>query len=288
MQLAPPCSAPACWWWMRASGLLLRWELQLGAVFYGLPPPPSYGAIWDSKTPHRPASERVSWCLETFPAWDGSLSLTLLSVFFLVFYILSYVLLKRMGCRSGCPMSSTSIQKLFCGSCSAFKWSFDEFVEEKVVSPSYSSTILGLLPPRPPPPFIPFYKTNFLVRVSVPHIHSHTDFNIKFRKLKSDPIISCAKMNNDSPELSNKNPSSLIWHYFCCVVAKLCLTLWQPHGLQSTRPSLSMGFSRQKYLNRLPFPSPGDLPVPGIEPVSPELADGLFTTEPPWKPLDWH
>ena len=43
-------------------------------------------------------------------------------------------------------MSSTSIQKLFCGICSAFKCSFDEFVGEKVVSPSYSSTILG--PPR--------------------------------------------------------------------------------------------------------------------------------------------
>ena len=33
-----------------------------------------------------------------------------------------------MGCLSGCLVSSTSIQKLFCGSCSVFKWSFDEFV----------------------------------------------------------------------------------------------------------------------------------------------------------------
>ena len=51
-----------------------------------------------------------------------------------VFYILSYLLLKRMGCLSECLVSSASIQKLFCGSCSAFKWSFDEFVMEKVVS----------------------------------------------------------------------------------------------------------------------------------------------------------
>ena len=43
-------------------------------------------------------------------------------------------------------MSSASIQKLFCGICSAFKRSFDEFVGEKVVSPSYSSIILGLPP----------------------------------------------------------------------------------------------------------------------------------------------
>ena len=34
----------------------------------------------------------------------------------------------------------------------------------------------------------------------------------------------------------------------------------------------------------LPFPSPGDLPDPGIEPVSPALAGGFFTTEPPGKP----
>ena len=40
-------------------------------------------------------------------------------------------------------MSSPGIQKLFCGIYSGFKCSFDEFVGEKVISPSYSSTILG-------------------------------------------------------------------------------------------------------------------------------------------------
>ena len=63
-----------------------------------------------------------------------------------IFYILSYLLLKTMGCLSGCLVSSASVQKLFCGICSAFKLSFDEFVGEKVVSPSYSSAILGLPP----------------------------------------------------------------------------------------------------------------------------------------------
>ena len=60
-----------------------------------------------------------------------------------IFYILSYLLSKTMGCLSGCLVSSASVQKLFCGVCSAFKWSFDEFVGEKVVSLSYSSAILG-------------------------------------------------------------------------------------------------------------------------------------------------
>ena len=46
---------------------------------------------------------------------------------------------------------------------------------------------------------------------------------------------------------------------------------------------LSMGFSRQEYWSGLPFPSPQDLPDPGIElrsPVSLALAGGFFTTEP--------
>ena len=47
---------------------------------------------------------------------------------------------------------------------------------------------------------------------------------------------------------------------------------------------LSMGFPRQEYWSELPFPSPGDLPSSGIEPVSPALAGGFFTTEPTAKP----
>ena len=42
---------------------------------------------------------------------------------------------------------------------------------------------------------------------------------------------------------------------------------------------LSMGLSRQEYWSELPFPSPGNLPYPGIEPASPALAGGFFTTE---------
>ena len=47
-----------------------------------------------------------------------------------------------------------------------------------------------------------------------------------------------------------------------------------------------MGFPRQEYWNGLPFPTPGDLPDPGIEPmslVSPALAGGLFTSFATWK-----
>ena len=47
---------------------------------------------------------------------------------------------------------------------------------------------------------------------------------------------------------------------------------------------LSMEFSRQEYWSGLSFPSPGHLLDPGIEPVSPALAGGFFTTVPPRKP----
>ena len=47
--------------------------------------------------------------------------------------------------------------------------------------------------------------------------------------------------------------------------------------------SQSMGFSRQEYWSGLPFPSPGDLPNPGIEPRSPALQADALPSEPPGK-----
>ena len=54
---------------------------------------------------------------------------------------------------------------------------------------------------------------------------------------------------------------------------------------------LSMGFSRQEHWSGLPCPPPGDLPDPGIEPVSqksPTLAGRLFTTSAAWEALIKH
>ena len=48
---------------------------------------------------------------------------------------------------------------------------------------------------------------------------------------------------------------------------------------------LSMGFPRQEYWSGLPFPSPGDLPDPGIEPGSPALQADSLPSEPQEKPI---
>ena len=50
---------------------------------------------------------------------------------------------------------------------------------------------------------------------------------------------------------------------------------------------LSMGFSRQEYWSGLPFPSPGNLPYPGIEPRSPTLQADALTSEPRGKWKGW-
>ena len=68
-----------------------------------------------------------------------------------------------------------------------------------------------------------------------------------------------------------------------CLVTQLCpdsVTVWT---LAHQAP-LSMEFSRQEYWRGLPFPSPGDLPDPGIEPVSHALAGGFFTLSPQGSP----
>ena len=49
---------------------------------------------------------------------------------------------------------------------------------------------------------------------------------------------------------------------------------------------LSLEFSKQEYWSGLPFPSPGDLPNPGIEPRSPALQADSLATELPGKPME--
>ena len=81
---------------------------------------------------------------------------------------------------------------------------------------------------------------------------------------------------------------------FPCYVLSSCSHVWlfvTPCTIAHQLP-LSMGFSRQEYWSGLPFPSPGNLPDPGIEPtslMSPALSgEFFFTTEPteePWLSL---
>ena len=100
-----------------------------------------------------------------------------------------------MGCFSGRLMSTANDQKLFCKLCSPFCCSFDEFVEEKVISPSYSSTILT-------PPI------NFIYKV------------FSFSKLKSPfgPVLiplGAFPLKGYFPHFSETSPRNFYYIYFC-------------------------------------------------------------------------
>ena len=66
-------------------------------------------------------------------------------------------------------------------------------------------------------------------------------------------------------------------NYLLCI--RLLVTPW----IVALQAPLSMGFPRQEYWSGLSFSYQGDLPDPGIKPMSPPLAGRFFTTEPPGK-----
>ena len=134
MPPALPCPAPTFQWRMQASVLLFRWGSYCWAcnllvlIIYLFFLPVMLPSVFPRLTTD--SAGRV------FPGvWKP-----------LFFYIFPYLFLKTMVCFSGCLMSSASLQKLFCGVCSALKCSFEEFVREKVIFPSYSSAIFPQLP----------------------------------------------------------------------------------------------------------------------------------------------
>ena len=65
-----------------------------------------------------------------------------------------------------------------------------------------------------------------------------------------------------------------------------CVWLFVTPQIVASQAPLSMGFSRQEYRSGLPFPPPGDLPDPSIEPeslMSPALSGGFITTSATWE-----
>ena len=95
-----------------------------------------------------------------------------------------------------------------------------------------------------------------------------------FRWVRSQPT-------SDWPRENSKDGQACA---YSCMLSVVWLFV-TPRTVAHQAP-LSMGFFRQEHWNGLPFPPPGDLPHPGIEPVPsvfPALAGGFFTPEPPGK-----
>ena len=76
---------------------------------------------------------------------------------------------------------------------------------------------------------------------------------------------------------------SLAILHVCVLASQSCLTLCDPMDSTARQALLSLGFSRQGYWSGLPFPSPGGLSNPGMEPSFPALWADAFPPEPPGK-----
>ena len=98
--------------------------------------------------------------------------------------------------------------------------------------------------------------------------------------LQADPLPS---------ESTGKPYNHFMYTYICvCVYALSCVQLLVTPWTAACLVPLSMVLSRQEYSSGFPFPIPGDLPNPGIEPLSlasPALADRFFTTVTPGKSI---
>ena len=107
-------------------------------------------------------------------------------------------------------------------------------------------------------------------------ISSFKDFSVDF----------CPMPGNMQTVLQNTHPNVLLINSSACMHAQAfqsCLTLCSP---MACSPPSSSVLSSQEYWSGWPCLPQRDLPNPRIKPVSPALAGGFFTTEPPRKPVE--
>ena len=108
------------------------------------------------------------------------------------------------------------------------------------------------------------------------HTHSHTHTPSSFSSDKFKTIVGL-------PWWLSGNESDGQWRsVHANVWALSCVRLFAIPWSVAHQAPLSMGFFRQEYWSGLPFPTPGDLPDPGIQTVSlasPALAGGFFTSD---------
>ena len=100
-------------------------------------------------------------------------------------------------------------------------------------------------------------------------------------------LVKCRSwLNSRKQNLWMWRASCMYYTIYVSAYMLSCVQLFGTPWTVARQAPLSMEFSRQEYWSRLPFPSPGDLSDPGIEPAFPEslaMAGRFFTTELPGK-----
>ena len=165
------------------------------------------------------------------------------------------------------------------------KWKLFEYIEEWVISKYI--VYLQMQVPRDNRRLILLPLAFFILTLAITWV-------LEPRKMRKVPL--CSSLRERHPCLLQVNistqqyllltpfPCKWSWPHYVCVHTQTCPTLVTPWTVPY-QAHLSMGFSRQEYCSGLSFPTPGDLPNPGIEPMfylaSPALAARFFTTVPP-------
>ena len=101
------------------------------------------------------------------------------------------------------------------------------------------------------------------------------------------PVCSLLDTHNSAFKLQMIDSISFVLNKWLEMVCRAVLSpIWLLDPRAARQAPLSLGFPRQEYWSGLPFPSPGDLPHPGIKPVSPALQADFLPCEPPGKPIN--
>ena len=127
---------------------------------------------------------------------------------------------------------------------------------------------------------------------------STVEYAERFRKNHPQSIFLFAKneVQNFMDVCEDIGPPARMMRWCCSMfktgpITRVINSLYRPFATAWTiahQAPMSVGFLRQEYRSGLPFPSPEELPNPGIKPASPTLACGFFTTEPRGKPQRTH
>ena len=127
------------------------------------------------------------------------------------------------------------------------------------------------------------------LRIQVEPLGPSVELKDKESKAPGDAQRSwLVKKNKGMMTLWLRSQSTHIHIHVSEVKSLSCVRLFATPWTVAHQAPPSMGFSRQEYWSGLPFPSPGDLPDPGIEARSPALQADALTSEPPGMPLHIH
>ena len=92
-------------------------------------------------------------------------------------------------------------------------------------------------------------------------------------------------MKSDFSQSTFTKYHSLLNVLHVCVLSRFSrVQLFETLWTVAYQAALSVGFPRQEHWSGLPFPSPVDLPNPGLKPITPALASGFFPSETPGEP----